>query len=105
MKKKQIGIRIMFIAAITGAVFYGYNTILNHTVEAVKITTQETVVTHNAEMTNNVSEKIETLLSELNTKVESINVENEKLRKVIDEQGTEIEKLSKALEKLGITFQ
>jgi len=105
MKKKQIGIRIMFIAATTCAVFYGYNIILNHTVEAVKITTKETVVTHNEEMTNNVSEKIEALLSELNTKVDSINVENEKLRKVVKEQGIEIEKLNKALGKLGITFQ
>lgn len=105
MKKKQVGIRIMFIAAATGAVFYGYNTFLNHTVATVKETTEIAVVSNTSEITDTVSSNLETLLNELNTKVDSIHAENSELKKVIEAQGLEIEKLSGALKRLGITFQ
>lgn len=105
MKKKQVGIRIMFMAAAAGAAIYGYNEVLNHTVATVKETTEIAVVSNTSEITDTVSSNLETLLNELNTKVDSIHAENSELKKVIEEQGTQIEKLSSALKRLGITFQ
>lgn len=112
MKKKQVGIRIMFMAAAAGAAIYGYNEVLNHTVATVKETAEIAVVSNTSEITDtvssnleNISTNLETVLNELNTKIDSIHAENSELKKVIESQGAQIDKLSDALKRLGITFQ
>ena len=105
MKKKQIVIRIMFIATAAVAFLYGVDKMLKYAGDVVLETTKNTVISENEEMKEIVSEQLEVLSSELNTKVDSINEENQKLREVIEDQNEQIEDLSEALKKIGVTFQ
>lgn len=100
MKKKQIIIRIMFIIGLSAAAFVGYSALKADTMDAVALTASETIELHNEKISN----EIESLSNELNTKVESINEENAKLRTVIEDQSEQIEQLSEGLKSLGVTF-
>ena len=104
MKKKQIVIRIMFIAGLSIAAFIGYSAVKADAMNAVALSTSETIELHNKEMSKTFSNELESLSNELNTKVESINEENAKLREVIEDQSKQIEQLSEGLKQLGVTF-
>lgn len=104
MKKKQVAIRIMFIIGIIGAASIAYPALKADALDAVAVTTSETIALHNQKMTQSFSIELEALSNELNTKVESINEENQKLRTTIENQATQIEQLSQGLKKLGVTF-